>query len=575
MDSLTDEQRRLIELNRQRALERGRERRAGGMNIENERNYNLSQSATAANNFHVETTTTTIAKARESFGDGGIDWEAAVGDMDRLLGSTSGNSNVSAQALNNIITHSTNQCVGLKDSKRQRIENCTISNASQLNAHKSTGLTEEQRAMIEENRRKALERKQQQQHQQKSQSNSTSIHCPPSSPSSSRNNEQQRARIEENRLKALAKKQALSSQNNISVCRPNNPTSSTTTVQCPSPTTTLCIQEQNRGRIEENRRRALERKQALSSQQQMTSTTIQQCSSPTSMHSDEQKARMEENRRRALERKQQRLKETQQQQQCQGPSPASSNNEVSRYMISNPQLKPPLAAASLSAANNLNDEQRARMEESRRRALEKKQQRSRQHQQQQLVVASASMPLVQCPSPMMITAKNSNNKACPSPSINDEQRARMEENRRKALQRKQQALQKHNNATSESGIAEINQQVPPPPPPAPPSAKKKSALPPLPPDLQYEESRVLPVDDGHIDTLIENAQLDQPLLNDMNLFDHQKEGVLRALRMRRLILAFDMGLGKYRFCSWPTGSRHVVEQSVVLCCRLSPTSLNF
>lgn len=79
---------------------------------------------------------------------------------------------------------------------------------------------------------------------------------------------------------------------------------------------------------------------------------------------------------------------------------------------------------------------------------------------------------------------------------------------------------------------------------APPSSKKKSALPPIPPELQYEEARVLPINDDDIDTLIENAELDEPLLNGWSLYDHQKEGVLRALRMRRLILAFDMGLGE-------------------------------
>lgn len=72
-----------------------------------------------------------------------------------------------------------------------------------------------------------------------------------------------------------------------------------------------------------------------------------------------------------------------------------------------------------------------------------------------------------------------------------------------------------------------------------------SDLPQIPPDIQYAESRCLPVDDGKIDSLIESAQLDKPLLNGWTLYDHQKEGVLRALRMRRLILAFDMGLGTY------------------------------
>eukprot|EP00804_Cyclotella_cryptica_P003233 CCRYP_010485-RC/>CCRYP_010485-RC protein AED:0.11 eAED:0.11 QI:337/0.85/0.75/1/0.85/0.75/8/1228/966 len=76
-------------------------------------------------------------------------------------------------------------------------------------------------------------------------------------------------------------------------------------------------------------------------------------------------------------------------------------------------------------------------------------------------------------------------------------------------------------------------------------------LPQIPPDIQYAEARCLPVDDGKINSLIVNAELDEPLLNGWSLYDHQKEGVLRALRMRRLILAFDMGLGKTIIgCVW-------------------------
>ena len=74
---------------------------------------------------------------------------------------------------------------------------------------------------------------------------------------------------------------------------------------------------------------------------------------------------------------------------------------------------------------------------------------------------------------------------------------------------------------------------------------KKSGLPPIPQDLHYEESRVLPIYDDDLDDLIENAELDEPLLNGWTLFNHQKEGVTRGLKMRRLILAFDMGLGEF------------------------------
>jgi len=89
------------------------------------------------------------------------------------------------------------------------------------------------------------------------------------------------------------------------------------------------------------------------------------------------------------------------------------------------------------------------------------------------------------------------------------------------------------------------------------ASPKKTDLPKLPEDIQYEESRVGPIIDGHTETLIENAELDKPeLLNGMSLYEHQKEGVLRALRMRRLILAFDMGLGKTVIgCVWAKAFR--------------------
>eukprot|EP00536_Pseudo-nitzschia_multiseries_P001399 jgi/Psemu1/180965/e_gw1.18.94.1 len=44
--------------------------------------------------------------------------------------------------------------------------------------------------------------------------------------------------------------------------------------------------------------------------------------------------------------------------------------------------------------------------------------------------------------------------------------------------------------------------------------------------------------------LIKNARLSEPLPNGWTLFPHQKKAVIRALTMRRMILALDMGLGK-------------------------------
>ncbi|KAL3808535.1 hypothetical protein ACHAXA_002702 [Cyclostephanos tholiformis] len=106
-----------------------------------------------------------------------------------------------------------------------------------------------------------------------------------------------------------------------------------------------------------------------------------------------------------------------------------------------------------------------------------------------------------------------------------------------------------------------------------PTTKKKSGLPPIPPELRYDESRVLPIDDDYIDALIENAALDETLLNGWSLFGHQREGVMRGLRMRRLILAFDMGLGKTIIaCVWAKAFRKTFEGIKIFV--IAPVSLH-
>ena len=76
-------------------------------------------------------------------------------------------------------------------------------------------------------------------------------------------------------------------------------------------------------------------------------------------------------------------------------------------------------------------------------------------------------------------------------------------------------------------------------------------LPPLPPMISYNPERVAPVDDGRRADLIRNAELSKKLLNGWKILPHQKSGVLRGLKMRRFILAFDMGLGKTLVgCVW-------------------------
>jgi len=82
-------------------------------------------------------------------------------------------------------------------------------------------------------------------------------------------------------------------------------------------------------------------------------------------------------------------------------------------------------------------------------------------------------------------------------------------------------------------------------------SRAKSTLPPLPKTLTYDEKRVQPISDKNRKRLIREADLNDPLQNGWKLFPHQKVGILRALLMRRLILAFDMGLGKTLIgCVW-------------------------
>jgi len=69
--------------------------------------------------------------------------------------------------------------------------------------------------------------------------------------------------------------------------------------------------------------------------------------------------------------------------------------------------------------------------------------------------------------------------------------------------------------------------------------------------LNYDKSRVAAVDDEYKQQLIKNADLNGVLSNGWKLLSHQKAGVLRALTMRRMVLAFDMGTGKTLVgCVW-------------------------
>lgn len=97
-------------------------------------------------------------------------------------------------------------------------------------------------------------------------------------------------------------------------------------------------------------------------------------------------------------------------------------------------------------------------------------------------------------------------------------------------------------------------------------------LPPLPPMIAYDPDRVAPVDDGRRAELIRNAQLNAELLNGWKILPHQKSGVLRGLKMRRFILAFDMGLGKTLVgCVWGKAFKNTYPNLKIYC--ICPVSL--
>ncbi len=311
------------------------------------------------------------------------------------------------------------------------------------------------------------------------------------------------------------------------------------------------LTEEQRIRMETNRKRALEKKQK---QQLMTTSNNNSSALSSSIPSDEQLARMEENRRKALEKKQLIVKppinvnDQQQVQlqhnsysiQCAGETKMSSMTiDSNQSVLSNNHIH--------IQDNMITNDQLARMEENRRRALEKKNQTKQ---------ASESILQTNTKQPESVATNTTTTTQKPAAAavLTEEQKLRMEQNRLKALQKKQlsssttSSPSKSSSVTDSTATGSLKQDLPTT---TKPLSAKKSALPPLYPELQYDPSRILPINDDDTDSLIENAELDKQLLNGWTLYDHQKEGVLRGLRMRRLILAFDMGLGKTIIgCVW-------------------------
>ena len=270
------------------------------------------------------------------------------------------------------------------------------------------------------------------------------------------------------------------------------------------------LTDAQRAMIEENRRKAREkRKNATSSfTSHKSASTIQCCPSPTILNA-EQRARIEANRLKAIERRQQ----------------MTMMSQTTTAAAIGAQ---PIATTATLQSPVINEEQKARIEANRRRALEKLEKKQLSSQNNSATISTTISSSIKCP----------------SPSINTEQKARIEENRRKALERKQRSQSQllASSSTSSSSTAanmtvqtgegrqkasDMDMKEPAT------GTPKKSGLPVLPPDLHYEESRVLPIYDEDLDTLISNANLEEQLLNGWELFAHQKEGLIRALKMRR------------------------------------------
>lgn len=445
MESLTEEQRRRMEANRLAALEKCRERRNKTVEKENKERsiavaaYSHSQSnnscgvaavLSASNDDVLNNNNNNGGSKRESFGDSGIDWNAACSEMDRYLTQPHHNNSTTSAAAPIVISSTASANSNVEDGRKRKMED-----------QQQQQLTEEQRIRMENNRRRALEKKQQQQQQQIVNNNNNNIIC--SALSSIPTNES-RVGIEENRRKAMETNQSIGQH---------------TQIQCPGETMMASMPADS--------------KQSASSNHAQIINNLTQ----------EQLARMEENKRRAFEKK------IQAQQEVSASSLQTTNTIQSSKqpdsIVTNrtsPQKPPPLT-----------EEQKMRMEQNRLKALQKKQ-------------------LASSPSKLLLSSSNDDGTGAAA-------------------------------AAAKQDLSNIQ--------PVVASTKKKSALPPLFPEVQYDHSRILPINDDDTDSLIENANLDQQLLNGWTLYDHQKEGVLRALRMRRLVLAFDMGTGKTIIgCVW-------------------------
>ena len=81
-------------------------------------------------------------------------------------------------------------------------------------------------------------------------------------------------------------------------------------------------------------------------------------------------------------------------------------------------------------------------------------------------------------------------------------------------------------------------------PPPPPASTPASAPASTPASAPVSTLSTLPVPLEQYEALLRAANLDEPLPNGWHLFAHQRQAIADCLRLRRTIMAFDMGLGK-------------------------------
>ena len=521
---LTDEQRQRIEANRQKALERKNQRQQ--LQNHNAERYTFDYNEAPSSNHvptpssfdfnEISTNENSKSSARDSFGDNGIDWNEVIA-FERQI-------NKSSTAFNQAQTNKRKPEKINEDSSKPSISvsDCINSTADIHSSRDSTAplsLTEDQRIRIETNRQRALEKK------QRTANNSTT-----------------------------SSYQISGAQNPSLVVRTSCISSGSSSLAETKP----CIQSDQKTNIE------------LGMKQKAAHKT-----SSISSLTDEQKALIEEKRLIALEKKR------------------SSTMVLKNHATT---MAPSSAVCTRDSQSNtvpiLTEEQRNLIEMKRLAALRKKQslrqsqtnslslptQSSNQYsskKQDDVNITSSYAEQFAQKHPHSLESTDATSDRC-IPSVTDTQRALIESKRHKAPQERiepcsleQQSLAEYTSdhvaslksdkqpaeLSTRNALAEVapdasslEEFVTKPMPPSPNVYKQRAiGLPKIPLDLQYEAYRCLPIEDEQSDSLVEHAELDKPLLNGWMLYEHQKEGVVRALRMRRLILAFDMGLGKNNF----------------------------